>query len=120
VVAGGDVLITAGLYNGSSSGSAEERYAPLNADGSVSSFSGATGSNTIFSAGGGNVFNHAAVGYVDGTGAFHVLVIGGDDVDTPTKKHNTVFLYNSRVANGPARLTEVSSARDTCPFLFEG
>jgi len=37
VVAGGDVLITAGLYNGSSSGSAEERYAPLNADGSVSS-----------------------------------------------------------------------------------
>ena len=93
VVAGGDVLITAGLYNGSSSGSAEERYAPLNADGSVSSFSGATGSNTIFSAGGGNVFNHAAVGYVDGTGAFHVLVIGGDDVDTPTKKHNTVFFY---------------------------
>ncbi|PYP65504.1 MAG: hypothetical protein DMD36_19230, partial [Gemmatimonadetes bacterium] len=74
-------------------GSAEERYAPLNADGSVSSFSGATGSNTIFSAGGGNVFNHAAVGYVDGTGAFHVLVIGGDDVDTPTKKHNTVFFY---------------------------
>src|SRR5207245_5802788 len=48
VVAGGDVLITAGLYNGSSSGSGEGRDGPLNAVGSVSSLSGAAGADTLF------------------------------------------------------------------------
>jgi hypothetical protein len=43
--------------------------------------------------GGGNFFNHAATGYLDATGAFHVLVVGGDDVNTPTKKHKGVFYY---------------------------
>ena len=42
---------------------------------------------------GGNLFNHAATGYLDATGAFHVLVVGGDDVNTPTKKHKGVFYY---------------------------
>jgi hypothetical protein len=93
VVAGGSVLITAGLYNGATTGSTEETYAGLNPDGSTSAFNGATGSNTIFSAGGGNLFNHAAVGYLDAAGAFHVLVVGGDDVNTPTKKHRGVFYY---------------------------
>jgi hypothetical protein len=93
VVAGGNVLITAGLYNGAANGSTEESYAQLNADGSTSSFGGATGSNTIFSAGGGNVFNHAAVGYMDGNGAFHVLVVGGDDVNAPGTKHAQVWYY---------------------------
>jgi hypothetical protein len=65
----------------------------LNADGSVGSFQGATGSHTISSVGGGNFFNHAATGYLDATGAFHVLVVGGDDVNTPTKKHKGVFYY---------------------------
>jgi hypothetical protein len=93
VVAGGNVLVTAGLYAGATTGSSEELYAQLNADGSTSSFNGATGSNTISSAGGGNLFNHAAIGYVDGNGAFHVAVIGGDDVNTPGAKHKTVFFY---------------------------
>lgn len=31
--------------------------------------------------------------YLDATGAFHVLVVGGDDVNTPTKKHTGVFYY---------------------------
>src|SRR5882672_285132 len=93
VVAGGDVLVTGGLYNGASTGSTEETYAALNADGTTSSFNGATGSNTISSAGGGNLFNHAAVGYQDASGAFHVLVVGGDDVNTPTKKHKGIFYY---------------------------
>ncbi len=44
--------------------------------------------------GGGNIFNHAATGYLDGTGAFHVLVVGGDDVNTPTiLKHTGVFYH---------------------------
>ena len=93
VVAGGNVLITGGLYAGATTGSSEESYAQINADGSVSSFNGATGSNTISSAGGGNVFNHAATGYVDGNGAFHTTVIGGDDVNVPGTKHKTVFFY---------------------------
>ncbi|HLZ46795.1 MAG TPA: hypothetical protein VKQ05_14060 [Gemmatimonadales bacterium] len=94
VVAGGNVLITAGLYSGASSGATEESYAALNADGSTGAFNGATGSNTISSAGGGNLFNHAATGYLDGSGAFHVLVVGGDDVNTPTvAKHTGVFYH---------------------------
>jgi len=93
VVASGNILITAGLYNGATTGATEETYTTLNADGSTGSVNGATGSNTISTAGGGNVFNHAAVGYLDATGAFHVLVVGGDDVNTPTKKHKGVFYY---------------------------
>lgn len=93
VVAGGNVLITAGLYNGASSGSTEETYAGLNPDGTTASFNGATGANTISSAGGGDLFNHAAVGYLDGSGAFHVLVVGGDDVNAPTTKHKGAYYY---------------------------
>jgi hypothetical protein len=93
VVAGGNALITAGLYNGATTGSTEESYAGLNADGSTTSFNGATGANTISSAGGGNLFNQGATGYLDAAGAFHVLIVGGDDVNTPTKKHKGVFYY---------------------------
>jgi len=93
VVAGGNVLITGGLYAGASTGSSEESYGQLNADGTIGSFNGATGSVTINSLGGGNVFNHAAVGYSDGNGAFHVAVVAGDDVSTPGTKHKTVFIY---------------------------
>ncbi len=95
VVAGGAVLVTGGLYNGASTGSTEETYATFNADGSVNAFAGATGSNTISSSGGGNLFNHAAVGYLDTRGAFHVLVAGGDDVTSPTKKHTGVWSYEA-------------------------
>lgn len=90
-VAGGYVLISGGLYNGAATGSSEESYAQFLSDGSIGSFSGATGSHTINSAGGGNLFNHAAVSYIDATGAAHVLVIGGDDVNSPGKKHRDAW-----------------------------
>ncbi|HVH67325.1 MAG TPA: hypothetical protein VM716_05610 [Gemmatimonadales bacterium] len=94
VTAVGNVLVTAGLYTGATTGSTEETYAGLNTDGSTTAFNGATGANTISAAGGGNLFNQAAVGYLDATGAFHVLVVGGDDVNTPTvNKHPGVFYY---------------------------
>jgi len=93
VVAGGNVLVSAGLYNGASSGATEQTYAQLNGDGTTGSFNGATGSNTIASLGGGNIFNHSAIGYLDPTGAFHVLVLGGDDVNAPGTKHAGVFYY---------------------------
>lgn len=93
VIAGGNVLITAGLYNGAATGSTEETYAQLNSDGSVASFNGATGSHTIASAGGKNLFNHAALGYVDANGVAHVMVLGGDDVNAPGKKRAEVWFY---------------------------
>jgi hypothetical protein len=40
--------------------------------------------------------NQAALGYTDGNGAFHVLVAGGDDVNTPGTKHSGVFFYYPR------------------------
>jgi hypothetical protein len=93
VVAGGNVLVTGGLYNGASTGSSEESYAQLRTDGTVSSFSGATGSHTITSAGGSNLFNHTALSYVDANGVAHVLVLGGDDVNAPGKKRAEVWFY---------------------------
>lgn len=93
VIAGGNVLVTGGLYNGAATGSTEESYAQLNSDGTVASFNGATGSHTILSAGGANLFNHAALGYVDANGVAHVLVLGGDDVNAPGKKRAEVWFY---------------------------
>ncbi len=93
VIAGGTVLHTAGLYAAAASGSTEEDYAQINSDGSVAPFNGATGSHTIMSAGGGNLFNHAALGYVDASGVAHVLVLGGDDVNSPSQKHKQVWFY---------------------------
>jgi hypothetical protein len=94
VVAGGNVLVTAGIYNGATNGSTEESYAQILSDGTVGSFNGATGSNTISSQpGGGNLFNHAATGYTDGSGAFHVLVVGGDDFNSPGSKHAGAYFY---------------------------
>ncbi len=93
VTAGGYVLVTGGLYNGAATGSTEESYAQLQADGSVTSFNGATGSHTIASAGGGNLFNHAALDYTDAGGVSHVIVLGGDDVNQPGHKHAEVWVY---------------------------
>jgi hypothetical protein len=93
VVAGGNVLVTGGLYNGAASGSSEESYAQINSDGTIGSLLGATGVHTISSAGGGNLFNHAALTYVDANGAAHVLIVGGDDVNAPGTKHRQVWFY---------------------------
>jgi hypothetical protein len=94
VAAGGDVLITAGLYNGAGSGATEESYAQFNPDGSVGSVNGATGSHTITSNEPGvDLFNHAALAVVDGSGTAHVLVLGGDNVNAPGKMRKEVWIY---------------------------
>ena len=93
VVAGGYVLASGGLYNGAANGSTEESYSQFESAGALGSFSGATGTHTIASAGGGYPFNHAAVSYIDASGTAHVLVVGGDDVDTPGTKHREAW-YN--------------------------
>jgi hypothetical protein len=93
LVAGGNLFVSSGLYSAAKTGSSENTYAQINPDGSVSSFGGATGSNTLLSAGAGNLFNHAALTYVDGEGVAHVMVLGGDDVNAPGERSRKVFYY---------------------------
>jgi hypothetical protein len=87
IVASGWLLASGGLYNGAPSSATEHQYAEIDVDGSVKSFNGATGSQTITSAGGVPFYNHAAITYVDGSGVAHVIIIGGanvTDADSPT------------------------------------
>lgn len=76
VVGGGYLFTTSGVYAGSP-GSSENTYAQINADGTISSWAGATGTNTISTLLGYDLYNEAAVSFVDATGKGHVLVLGG-------------------------------------------
>jgi hypothetical protein len=95
LIAGGNVFVTGGLYSGANTGATENSFAQINADGSVGSFGGATGGNTINGSpnNGGNLFNHAAITYVDANGTAHVMVLGGDDVNNPGTKRKAVWFY---------------------------
>lgn len=93
LVAGGNMFVSSGLYSAAKTGSSENTYAQINADGTIASFGGATGSNTLLSAGAGNLFNHAAIAYVDGAGVAHVMILGGDDVNNPGTRSAKVFYY---------------------------
>lgn len=95
LVAGGNLFITSGLYNGvgTPTGTSENIVGQINADGSVESFTGATGSNTLNSAGGANLFNQAAISYIDANGVSHIMVIGGDNVLNPGSKRTGVLFY---------------------------
>jgi hypothetical protein len=93
LVAGGSLFVSAGLYAAAGTGSSENIYASLNADGSVGSFNGATGSNTLVSVGGADLFNQAAVVYQDAAGVAHVMILGGDNVNSPGTKQAKVLYY---------------------------
>ncbi len=93
LVAGGNIFVTAGLYSGAHTGSSENSYASIRSDGSVGQFNGATGSNTINSQGGGNLFNHAGLSYVDADGIARVMILGGDNVNNPGQKSTAVWFY---------------------------
>jgi hypothetical protein len=93
LAAGGNIFASAGLYAAAGTGSSENTFAQINADGTVGSFGGATGSNTLLSLGGVNLFNHAAIAYVDAAGVAHVMILGGDDVNAPGSKQSAVFFY---------------------------
>lgn len=93
LVAGGNMFVSSGLYSAAKTGSSENTYAQINSDGSVSSFGGATGSNTLLSVGAGNLFNLAAFSYVDGAGVAHVMILGGDDVNDPGQRSGRVYYY---------------------------
>ncbi|HXQ29604.1 MAG TPA: hypothetical protein VN848_10070 [Gemmatimonadales bacterium] len=85
------VTVTGGLYSGAASGSSEENYLSLSITGSV--LSSAAGSASINSLCGCNLFNSGSTGYRDGNRNYHLLVVGGDDVNSPGTKHAQTFLY---------------------------
>ena len=93
IVASGWLLASGGLYNGASSSATEHQYAEIDVDGSVKSFNGATGSQTIASAGGVPFYNHSAITYVDGSGVSHVMIIGGANVTNPAQPTAGCYFY---------------------------
>jgi hypothetical protein len=96
LVLGGNMFISSGLYSGLSpnvSGSSENSYANINSDGTVGNFNGATGSNTLFSSTGSNLFNQSGISYVDADGIAHVMILGGAKVGSPNTKLNNVMYY---------------------------
>ena len=94
LVAGGNIFVSSGLYSGIGlTGSSENTSAQIFADGSVDTFAGATGSKTLFSEGGANLFNQAALSYTDANGVARIMVLGGDDVSLPGSKRSSVLFY---------------------------
>ncbi|MEX2258177.1 MAG: hypothetical protein WD672_05655 [Woeseia sp.] len=93
LVAGGNIFVTSGLYAGAGTGSSENEFAQINSDGSVGSVNGATGSNTLLTEGGANLFNQTAISYIDADGVAHVMVLGGDNVNLPGNKRSGVLFY---------------------------
>lgn len=76
LVSGGYVFTTSGVYAGAA-GSSENTYSQINADGTIGSWNGATGTNTIGTLLGYDLYNQTAISFVDATGKGHVLVLGG-------------------------------------------
>jgi hypothetical protein len=56
-------------------------------------FGGATGSNTLFSKTGCNLFNQSGISYIDSQGVPHVMIIGGAKVGSPATKQDKVLFY---------------------------
>ena len=78
IFAGGSILVTSGIYAGNP-GSSENTYAGINSDGTLRSWNGATGSETIDVELGMSLYNQAVVTFIDQAGYGHVLVLGGAD-----------------------------------------
>ncbi len=93
LAAGGSLFVSSGLYAAAATGSSENSFATINSDGTIGSFGGATGSNTLQSVGGVNLFNTRGIAYVDASGVAHVMILGGDDVSNPGTKSAKVIFY---------------------------
>jgi hypothetical protein len=92
VFAGGALFVTSGVYSGQA-GSSENAYAAVNSDGTIGGWNGATGAETIASEIGISLYNQAAITFIDGTGAGHVLVLGGADRAVAGKPSAAVLYY---------------------------
>jgi hypothetical protein len=76
IFAGGYLFVTSGIYSGFP-GSSENVYGNLLSNGMVESWNGATGVNTIRNRLGYDLYNQAAVSFLDADGQGRVLVLGG-------------------------------------------
>jgi hypothetical protein len=74
-------------------GSSENTYSQLNADGTITSWQGATGTNTIGTRLGYDLYNQAAISFVDASGNGHVLVLGGAKRQEPGRASAAVLYY---------------------------
>lgn len=92
VVGGGYLFTTSGVYAGQA-GSSENTYSQINADGTVGSWNGATGTNTISTLLGYDLYNEAAISFVDASGRGHVLVLGGGKRESPGRASAAVVYY---------------------------
>jgi hypothetical protein len=92
VVGGGYLFTTSGVYTGSA-GSSENTYTSINADGSLGSWNGATGTNTVGSILGYDLYNETAIGFVDAGGRGHVLILGGAKRQAPGRASAAVVYY---------------------------
>lgn len=92
VSAGGSVVQTSGMYSGQA-GSSENTYAQINADGTLGSWGGATGTSTIQTVLGYSLYNAAAVSFSDATGKGHVVVLGGASRSTTGRASAAVVYY---------------------------
>jgi hypothetical protein len=92
VVGGGYLFTTSGVYAGQA-GSSENTYAQINADGTIGSWNGATGTNTISTLLGYDLYNEAAVSFVDASGRGHVLVLGGGKRQNSGRASAAVVYY---------------------------
>jgi hypothetical protein len=92
VFAGGYLFVTSGIYPGQA-GSSENVYGNLLSDGAVESWNGATGVNTIKNRLGYDLYNQAAVSFVDAEGRGRVLVLGGAKRDAEGEPSEAVVFY---------------------------
>lgn len=92
VAAGGALLVSSGIYAGQA-GSSENTYASILADGSLASWNGATGSNTIDVLLGYAVYNTASVFFLDAQGRGHVMLLGGAQRSTAGQPSAGVVYY---------------------------
>ncbi len=92
VFAGGALFVTSGVYAGDP-GSSENTYASLNSDGTLASWQGATGSETIDAAIGYSLYDQAMVTFIDQSGQGHVLVLGGADRAQPGHASAVAIYY---------------------------
>ena len=92
LAAGGALLTTSGVYGGAA-GSSESSYAGINADGTVGSWQGATGTNTIATLLGYSLYNEAALAFADASGVGHVVILGGADRAIAGKASAAVVYY---------------------------
>lgn len=87
----GYVVVAGGLYTGASTASSEDNF--VSAAGGIPSAVTTASAASIHALCSCNLFNQGATGYRDGSQHYHMLVVGGDDVNTPGTKHAQTYTY---------------------------